>query len=165
MWYAHKLQSIQLSGHPSVRNCLVLDSLQKAGDDEKPPGQLSGLAADEKRLKEAEVFDAAIADLCSTHWKDATFDKCSPVPVSCIGDLPLHTYSDHEDVHSFLVNSLRDIRTGKFEKIKMEIVTHVQRYRNELIFLKSLEPGCPHCSEHPVRAKKLSVLSSYQYQI
>ena len=127
----------------------------KAGDDEKPPCQLSGLTADEKRLKEAEVFDAAIADLCSTHWKDATFDnfECSPVPVSCIDDLPLH-----EDVHSFLVSSLRDIRAGKFEKIKMEMEamhTHVKRYRNEVIFLKCPEPGCPHCSEHPVRAKKL----------
>ena len=129
----------------------------KAGDDEKPPCQLSGLTADEKRLKEAEVFDAAIADLCSTHWKDATFDnfECSPVPVSCIDDLPLHTYSDHEDVHSFLVSSLRDIRAGKF-KMEMEAMhTHVKRYRNEVIFLKCPEPGCPHCSEHPVRAKKL----------
>ena len=38
--------------------------------------------------------------------------------------------------------------------------THVQRYRNEVIFLKCPEPGCPHCSEHPVRGKARDEASS-----
>lgn len=75
----------------------------KATGDTKPPCQLSGITAEEQELKEAEVFDSAIHDLCSVHWADITYDgySCHPHHIKCINEsAPM--YNDHSDVCSFL---------------------------------------------------------------
>ena len=83
----------------------------KAIGDTKPPCQLPGLTAEERSLKEAEVFDTAINDLCSVHWADITFDgyPCHPQHIKCINELA-SMYSDHDNVQSFLRCPLRDIK-------------------------------------------------------
>lgn len=130
----------------------------KAYGDTKPPCQISGLTAQEQRQKESEVFDRAIFDLCTVHWANVTFDgyPVTPVHVKCLNQS--ETYNDHDKVHAFLSCPLRDIKAGKYKKIEKEMremLRHIQRHRNEVIFMKCSHSSCSHCTQNPVKAKKL----------
>ena len=110
-----------------------------ASGDRKPPCQLSGITAQERKQKEAMVFDNAINELCSVHWANATFDgyPCHSFHIRCLDDKP-PIYDDHEfeDIQSFLRCPLRDIKAGKYKEIALEMkamLKHIMRYRNEVI--------------------------------
>ena len=66
----------------------------------KPRCFLTGLSAEEKKKKEAEVFDQAISELCSVHWKGAKFDtfEIHGIPIPSEDSSP----SDHDVVQKFL---------------------------------------------------------------
>ena len=41
------------------------------------------------------------------------------------------------------------------EKEMREMLLHIQRHRNEVIFMKCSDSNCSHCMQNPVKAKKL----------
>ena len=130
-----------------------------ASGDRKPPCQLSGITAQERKQKEAIVFDNTINELCSVHWANATFDgyPCHSFHIRCLDDKP-PIYDDHEDIQSFLRCPLCDIKAGKYKEISLEMkamLKHFMRYRNEVIIIKCQDTDCSHCRQHPIVAKKL----------
>ena len=102
-----------------------------AKGDTKPPCSLAGLCAEEK--KEAEVFDRAISELCSVHWKGAEFDtfEIHGIPIPSENSSP----SDHDVVQKFLkaaVSKIPSEYASLYEELKF-MVAHIQRHRNELV--------------------------------
>ena len=93
----------------AMRTIFILQFSAKAPGDRKPPCQLSGITAEERRHKEAVVFDSAINELCSVHWANVTYDSypCRFNHINCIDDTaPL--YDDYNDVQCFLRCPLHD---------------------------------------------------------
>ena len=83
--------------------------------DSRPPCQIGKISAKAKRDKEAEVFDNAISELCSVHWKDVSFDgsKVQPCGINCLNHIP-SPYNDHSEVACFLKAGIRDLQSGKY---------------------------------------------------
>ena len=95
-----------------------------AKGDAKPPCHLTGLSAEEKK-KEAEVFDQAISELCSVHWKGAefnTFEICG-IPIPSKDCSP----SDHDVVQKFLKAPVSKISeyASLYDELKF-MVTHTK---------------------------------------
>lgn len=63
------------------------------GEDHYPPCRVSGLSDEERREKEARVFDKAT---CNGYWNDASFGsfKVKPVGVTC-NPQSSGSYNDH----------------------------------------------------------------------
>lgn len=137
----------------SKRLALVIFSAVPEGES-KAPLYLSGLSVEEKMKKEAEVFDRAISELCSVHWKDAEFDtfKIHSIPIRCKDPSP----SDHYLVYKFMKSSLS--KMGEYSSLYEEtkfMLAHTQRHRNELVFLKCLKQSCTYCMANPPKATKV----------
>lgn len=118
----------------------------------KPPCFLAGLSAEEKKKKEAEVFDQAISELCSVHWKGAEFDtfEIHGIPIPSEDSSP----SDHDVVQKFLkapVSKIPSEYASLYEELKF-MLAHIQRHRNELVYVKCLSENCDYCTTHPPKA-------------
>ena len=125
-----------------------------AEGDTKPPCSISGITPEERVKKEAEVFDRAITELCHVHWKDAVFDtfKVLAAPVECNDPNP----TCHDVVNKFFKAPLSRMSeySQQFEEMKF-MLKHIQRHRNEVMFLKCLEDTCAYCTTNPPRATKV----------
>ena len=128
-----------------------------ATGDNKAPYYLSGISEEQRKAKEAVVFDEAVVEITDVHWNRTVFDEFPviPVPVKCSDQFP----SDHEQVSKFLKAPLREIRDGStYANLIQEfrfLLAHVNRHYNEIMFLKCQESGCTHCTQNPVRAKEV----------
>ena len=123
------------------------------GEDEHAPCRIGGLSTEEKRSKEARVFDNAIQEVCRVHWKDASFNSFPvvAVPVPCISESG--HYSDYAEMYSLMKGPLRNIaKQPTLIKELNFMVKHLDRRRNELIFRKCDDPLCSHCVSNPVHA-------------
>ena len=67
-----------------------------ATSDDKAPYYISGITNEQRKAKESQVFDDAIAEIADVHWNNAVFDgfPIIPVPVKCSD----HFVSDHDKV-------------------------------------------------------------------
>ncbi|KAJ8040034.1 hypothetical protein HOLleu_14220 [Holothuria leucospilota] len=108
----------------------------------------SNLTAEERRTKEAIVFDSAMGRL-SEYWHGAQFDshpvtvyseKCTEV------DRP---FNDYIDVHGALKTATRKKLKGTNDALQAEIdflARHSDRRIGELTMLKCEDTNCDHCS-------------------
>ena len=104
------------------------------------------------------MVDRSIDDLCAVHWANVMFDgyPVTPIHVKCLGES--ETYNDYDNVHASLSCPLRDIKARKYRNIEKQIremLLHIQRHRNEVIFMKCSDSNCSHCMQNLVKAKKL----------
>ena len=88
------------------------------------------------------------------HWKDAEFDtfKVHAIPVLCNDPHP----NSHDIMNEFFKVPLSrmDEYVSLYEEMKF-MLKHIQRHRNELIFLKCLEDTCTYCTTNPPKATKV----------
>lgn len=128
-----------------------------APGDTKAPCNMA-FKSDERKQKEAIVFDEAIKEVCETYWKDVTYNghPVKAVGVPCIQTEGNFHYKDHDEIASLLKKPIRQLRDDKESLKELEfLLNHVDRKNNELVFMKCSDGSCDHCTLHPVRAKKL----------
>ena len=109
-----------------------------------PPAKQStkSLSPVEREQKEAIVFNNAMQS-CADHWKDLTFDgfPVNATVVKCNEDEL--KFKDYETIKEFLSCPLRDLH--KFSQLKKEfdeMLKHVDRHLNELVFTKCSNEKC-----------------------
>ena len=122
-----------------------------AEGDNKPPCQLTSLSSEEQKKKEVEVFNRVITELCTTHWKDATFDSFPVIAIPVSSED--HSSSDHDRIHEFLKAPLGRLKQypDLLEEMKF-MLAHIQRHRNEIVYMKCQNPTCEHCTNNPPTA-------------
>ena len=75
---------------------------------------MSGITAEENK---AEVFDTAIGDICSTHWKNVSFQWLSLYPYTHLSVVMTSLLSIvTTKMCMFLTCPLRDIQSGKYNE-------------------------------------------------
>ena len=141
---------LNICGPPCPKRLASVMFSAVAKGDTKPLCSLTGLSAEEKKKKEAEVFDQVISELCSVHWKGAEFDTFEihgiPIPSkdsSC---------TDHDDIQKFSkapVSKILSEYASMYEELKF-MLSHI--HRNELVYVKCLSENCAYCTTHPPKA-------------
>ncbi|XP_070548150.1 uncharacterized protein [Ptychodera flava] len=121
------------------------------------PTQQTNLSMQERREKQAEVFDGAIKMLNNFWRREHDGFPITPIPVPCMkANMP---YNDHEDVEKLFKKGIREIlTTPAFVNLRQEyvfLVKHCVRRTYMLEFVKCNDPSCSHCSCKPIRAKNL----------
>ena len=125
----------------------VVFSATLPGEDLPPARQL--ISKEERKAKEAKLFNIAMDKLCNDYWKDISFDKfkVQSYPVHCEESFVDNAiFNDHTAVKNFLAAPLRDYH--KFKDIHNELkhmLRHIDRHANEVIFMKCSDPSC--CKE------------------
>lgn len=110
---------------------------------------------DALRAKEAELFDAAIDNLCS-YWKHLQFDDHPVLPrkVECVK--PYQKYSDHGILERYSKASYKAIEDNEeLKRIRQLLVflcKHTVRTAYLLMFLRCQRKSCLHCSSRKVEA-------------
>ena len=111
--------------------------------DDKAPCKMTGIDAEERRQKEAILFDNAMDVVVSNYWNNLTFNG-NAVTTSfkhCLANE--EPYNDYETVHKLLSGGLNAIRNNvEVMKELRHMFAHMERKSNDF----SLAVGyCPYC--------------------
>ena len=121
--------------------------------EEEPPCRQSDISDEERRMKEAVVFDKAMDLVKSRYWGGAKFNGSEVTThyKPCLEEE--HPYSDYKETHKLLTGPIAHARNNKEITKELRFLTkHVDRKSNELIFMKCYDPRCAFCVQHPVKA-------------
>lgn len=145
------------------------------------PIQNNDLTDEERRQKEASLFDQSMALIKDVYWKDAQFNgsKVETKVKNCLeNETP---YDDYDTIHqvryndsefkkqanarkSYIVVLLFQIFTGPIRNFRASkeamteyrfMAKHIIRKSNEIIFVKCSDPVCRHCSGRPIQCRQI----------
>ncbi|XP_070560361.1 uncharacterized protein [Ptychodera flava] len=126
------------------------------GDDSSPFARRNRMTKQERRKKEAKVFDKAMELLCR-YWSNTEHHG---FPVStryekCSEDVP-RLFNDYERVHHLVQQAgVREIRRPENNDVREELdftIQHVEKQIGTIVFCKCTREDCHHCSSNPVIA-------------
>ena len=139
----------------SRRLCSVIVPSILEGDD-KPICKMADIDTEERRQKEAILFNTAMNVVVSNYWNDFTFSG-NAVTTSFKKCLDKEEpYDDYKTVHQLLSGGLNALRNhdGLMKELRA-MFAHMERKSNELIFRKCVDPRCKYCPTQPVKCIKL----------
>ena len=144
-------------------NSVVLPSVLEG--ESEPPCKQTGLTPDERRGKEALVFDKAMDLVTSTYWAGACFNDSEVVTNyrPCLrSETPFH---DYKDVHALISGSLRNLRSSSLCGELRSMFRHIDRKSNEVIFRKCALASCDHCGKNPpVQSKAWNFMKNRDFK-
>ena len=126
-------------------------------DGEVPPSKQTNLSAEQRRRKEGDVFDVAMATL-NEYWDGSQFDghRVNCRYQSCLdAEAP---YTDYEEISELLKHPGR-LRTHKelMSELKFAL-SHGDRRNGEFTIMKCVKQSCRHCSSKPTHPEAAAIL-------
>ena len=122
-----------------------------AQGDDRPPSQMR-LSDEERKEKEAVIFDSAMNEIAFGYWKDAKFNgyPITTIPVACLEkEFP---FDDYHRIHKLITGPIRQLRASELINELRNMLKHMERKSNELVFRKCQDLICHHCTKNPVKA-------------
>ena len=137
----------------------------KLPEETLPPAKQSKLSGDQRRSKEATLFDSNL-DVVNNILDGKSFDgqPITSIKVPCddcrsihVGDqeYKLQHYNDYETVKRYFKVSLSTVyATPELASIDKEwqlFSKHVDKRQYSVVYRKCTDEGCDYCTKHPIR--------------